>query len=108
MRSSSLASGQRLRRLKSSKAFSFPVPAVTAQTPFSLRQHGTFYLLVVFSLCERKNDQQKEGTVPLRIPSSVGLRKCCNLKGVDPRPDRVPDRSIVGSRLGVPPAPRRR
>jgi hypothetical protein len=37
------------------------------QAPFSLRQHGTFYLCFVFALCERKNKTQKEDEVLLRM-----------------------------------------
>ena len=36
-----------------------------AQTSLCLRQHGTSQLLFVFSLAERKNEQQKEDNVPL-------------------------------------------
>jgi hypothetical protein len=35
------------------------------QTLFCLRQHGTSQLLFVFSLAERKNEQQKQIKVPL-------------------------------------------
>jgi hypothetical protein len=39
------------------------------QTPFRLRQHGTYHCTCIsfFALCERKNETQVEDEVPLRM-----------------------------------------
>src|SRR5439155_8294687 len=70
---------------------------------FRTRQQGasSFNLLFVFSLCERKNEQQKGGKVPLRPPTGGAPRKSCFLKRYVLAP-AVP-RRVAEGRMGRPP-----